>query len=101
MNPEIKAKWVTALRSGEYEQGNFCLKSEAGYCCLGVLCEISGMPFEEWAGVPPYEICQWAGLASSNPIVKTVEEETCRSLANLNDGGMSFNNIADIIEEQL
>ncbi len=35
---EIKDKWVAALRSGEYRQGTFQLKSQKGYyCCLGVL----------------------------------------------------------------
>lgn len=33
-------KWVAALRSGEYTQGKFSLKSEDGFCCLGVACDI-------------------------------------------------------------
>ena len=45
MNPEIKADWLTALRSGEYKQGKGFLKNEDGetarYCCLGVLCELA------------------------------------------------------------
>lgn len=40
MNAEMKAKWVAALRSGKYQPGNSYLRSEAGWSCLGVLCDI-------------------------------------------------------------
>ena len=43
MNPEVKAKWVEALESGEYVQGRRVLHNEDDdtYCCLGVLCAIA------------------------------------------------------------
>jgi len=42
MNPEIKKKWVTALRSGEYKQAkNALYVKDEGMCCLGVLCDIA------------------------------------------------------------
>ncbi len=41
MNPEIKAKWVAALRSGQYQQGAEYLENDGRYCCLGVLCEVA------------------------------------------------------------
>ena len=45
MNPEVKALWVTALRSGEYEQGRGALiqidEGKQTYCCLGVLCDLA------------------------------------------------------------
>ncbi len=40
MNPEIKQKWLNALRSGEYPQGRNSLRNINGFCCLGVLCDI-------------------------------------------------------------
>lgn len=44
MNPEIKEKWITALRSGKYKQGTYYLRSHDGheyrYCCLGVLTDL-------------------------------------------------------------
>jgi hypothetical protein len=48
MNPEIKAQWIAALRSGDYQQGRATLAkayAEEGkivtkYCCLGVLCDV-------------------------------------------------------------
>jgi len=42
MNPEIKALWVDALRSGEYQQGKLLLKpTKNTFCCLGVLCDLA------------------------------------------------------------
>lgn len=42
MNPEVKSKWVAALRSGQYKQGQGRLRSpQDGFCCLGVLCDLA------------------------------------------------------------
>lgn len=46
MNPEIKAQWLAALRSGNYQQGIGQLyekkfgRDYAQYCCLGVLADV-------------------------------------------------------------
>lgn len=45
MKPEIAEKWIKALRSKKYKQGQHVLKKKtpAGrieHCCLGVLCEL-------------------------------------------------------------
>lgn len=40
MDPDVKEKWITALTSGEFKQGNGKLLNDGKYCCLGVLCEI-------------------------------------------------------------
>ena len=42
MNPELKARWIAALRSGDYKQGTEALYSPEmdAYCCLGVLAEL-------------------------------------------------------------
>lgn len=40
LEPEFKAKWVAALRSGDYEQGAACLRHSGGYCCLGVAADL-------------------------------------------------------------
>lgn len=39
---ENRAKWVAALRSGEYTQGTDTLYdvSTQQHCCLGVLCDV-------------------------------------------------------------
>ena len=40
MKQKIKALWVAALRSGDYEQGIGQLRNENKFCCLGVLCDL-------------------------------------------------------------
>lgn len=41
LRPEHKAKWLTALRSGDYKQGQLVLRNNQNeYCCLGVLCDV-------------------------------------------------------------
>jgi hypothetical protein len=42
LDPAFKAKWVAALLSGEYQQTSATLRSETGFCCLGVACDVSG-----------------------------------------------------------
>ncbi len=41
MKKDIAIRWVEALRSGTYSQAQQQLKTADGYCCLGVLCEIT------------------------------------------------------------
>lgn len=44
MNKKIADKWVKALRSGKYKQGQYMLEyvdnKSTKYCCLGVLCDL-------------------------------------------------------------
>ena len=39
MKTDVKEKWVEDLLSGDFEQGVGALRTDEGYCCLGVLCE--------------------------------------------------------------
>lgn len=39
LKPEVKAFWVAALESDEYEQTRSHLCDKKGHCCLGVLAE--------------------------------------------------------------
>lgn len=41
MHPELKTKWLAALRSGDYAQGKHVLRTTSDqYCCIGVLCNV-------------------------------------------------------------
>jgi hypothetical protein len=114
MNPEIRAQWCAALRSGEYPQGRGGLHTvdeddREGYCCLGVLCDLAvaaGVispphrgPLWTFDGSPDYlpkRVEEWAGLQSCNPAVS--HDGHLDRLANLNDDGVSFAEIADLID---
>jgi hypothetical protein len=50
VNPDVKAAWLEALRSREYQQSRGYLtvtavsktsSTKTGYCCLGVLCALA------------------------------------------------------------
>jgi hypothetical protein len=111
MNPEVKAKWVAALRSGRYQQGRQALRRGHTFCCLGVLCDISGLG--EWsdnwycpAGDShgslyhlPNPVIEWAGVESDSPIVDLAD--SAEYLTELNDAGKTFEEIADLIEKHL
>lgn len=121
MNQDIAARWVSALRSGKYEQGKNLLKQlhdsgKVSYCCLGVLCDLylqeypdsaytpdlrpdldrptreNGTPYafgEKEVELPPKDIQTWAGI---NP-------HQCDALAEQNDSGSTFEELADLIEK--
>lgn len=120
MNEQVKAKWVAALRSGEFQQGKHALRSNEGYCCLGVLCELhrrefggnwlqragGGWFYLDRSSFLPAEVLEWAGLEHSWPKVE-IDGDTA-SLDSHNDGSSgyntrrkSFEEIAKAIEEQL
>lgn len=130
MKKEVAKKWVKALRSGKYKQGEGCLKqtdipkNKTYHCCLGVLCELYNeqmtqskkkklnddidkyglYSFEEDIEVLPDNVRQWAGLigktGSFNNDVKTDDGVYYASLAEMNDLGCSFKEIANTIEKE-
>lgn len=130
MNKEVKTLWLEALRSDKYKQGKMCLgkvsKGNNLYCCLGVLCEIAhehgivtktentqnGLHRFVYDGQEQYlppTVVKWAGLAKhitqnaqECPIVYYGKHEDRVLISELNDFRCcDFNEIADIIEEQL
>jgi hypothetical protein len=105
MNPQIKQKWLSALRSGEYQQGRCYLRTNSGFCCLGVLCDLYGKEhnvewelvgagtyyeFQDEPELLPLSVAEWAG----------VDRHRSLTLGELNDTGSTFNEIADLIEKR-
>lgn len=132
MHKEIAEKWVSALRSGEYQQGTGALVNHdmgngdiLGHCCLGVLCEIAvkegagvekigptersnrddyeeysyyaGVEFDKADALLPASVMAWSGMRTSDGGHETPDGGS-GSLASMNDGGASFVEIADFIE---
>lgn len=106
-------KWVPALRSGRYEQGKEYLCRDNKYCCLGVACELLGelkrakvrgnyLATKDEGRVESLEHRIAHKLKMScNGTLKWSGNEHMVSLAGMNDDGMSFEQIADFLEEQV
>jgi hypothetical protein len=127
MKKNIAMKWVKALRSGKYKQGQSRLRNDSvdtkttTWCCLGVLCDI--MNPDGWDSntygssfsyacpidgredtVLPASVRKAAGMKSDNG----ERVGSRKSLVYLNDrcsdktgkGTYSFDKIADIIEKE-
>lgn len=123
MNPLVKRQWVQALRSGKYLQGRnrLCQPGKTGllFCCLGVLCEIAvqngiiNPPIRKESGEVRYDgdmfdlprsVKFWAGM--NNVDVKidgwfSGSKDRPHTLGSINDAGIGFERIAELIEQQL
>lgn len=104
MDAELKAKWVKALRSGEYQQITRHLKTGDGHCCLGVLCEVAGLTIDGRDGV----LDENGVPADYQPIERLFGDFDYGELTSRNDGNKiakierhTFAQIADYIEREL
>ena len=104
LDPEFKAQWLAALRSGEYKQGRCALRSiRDEYCCLGVACDV--IDPNQWRSqfgmdTPPSWGSSMPSAVTTLPFMGGLAEEASE-LAAMNDNGNSFAVIADWIEENL
>lgn len=108
MDKKVKKKWLSALRSKAYKQGSQQLRKEDSFCCLGVLCDLYAKEHDvKWTKedrilqefyVLPDKVVKWAGLPDQNPNISVEDRPNESNLAELNDAGVSFAVIADIIE---
>lgn len=114
LDPETKQKWIDALRSGEYKQGNGVLFDiEDGgkqFCCLGILgkvCNIPELSMKD-TGMPYYlserqqkKLPKWARVSNKSEDANDPTFKLFEKLADYNDGGKSFKWIASYIERYL
>ena len=119
LNPAFKKKWLKALRSGEYEQGQGCLVNDKDqFCCLGVACNLV---VDEGVGEWRKEGDDWTFNTKTESdcmyLPREVRERALHDgdhftwandwsaeelrLAALNDNGESFEVISDYIEANL
>lgn len=109
MNPEIKARWVEALRSGKYQQGAHRLRNQYDlFCCLGVLCDLhSKETGTQWEQPVKESLCyvyqhQNGSLPDDVKAWAKIRTEEQHTLILMNDSySLAFKNIADYIEESL
>jgi hypothetical protein len=117
MKREIAELWAKALRSGEFKQTTGQLEKNGKYCACGVLAAIAltegictydvGGKFDgRWLSLS-YNIMDWAGIAQydeaflelGSGYVPFELKGKLTSISNLNESGMSFDKIADIIDK--
>ena len=109
---------VDALRSGDYIQGRDQLRTEKGYCCLGVACDVyrqsqdqnsawkqrnCGYSFLGAMNSLPEKVMEWFGFETDIGDYGTIDENGphVNSLTELNDfDKMSFIDIANVIESE-
>ena len=112
-DPEIRRRvrtWIDALRSGLYARATGFLRTDEGFCCLGVACDLIDperwkRKGQEWV----YRDTNYDKVSVLQEHVQlayglTDEEGNYRSktcLAHDNDSGRSFNEIANTIEHEL
>ena len=98
MKSELKQKWLEALET--YPKTKGCLKNSKGYCCLGVLAEITGNLMvdekgtgwvEHHYGALPFFVRKELGLSSNNQ----------ESLISLNDKNDTFKEVMEYIKNEI
>ena len=129
MKKDIATRWIKALRSGKYKQGNgtLCEVTTKGtkHCCLGVLIDMYQQECKQKkkkaltvkrihddgdgsivaygstreTDVLPVAVKKWAGMRSRNGDLET--DIYCgMDLVSMNDDGDSFKKIASVIEKK-
>ena len=116
LNPRIKQLWLDALRSGEYVQGKYILRSNQNtYCCLGVLGDVCVKEnLAKWQYIDkkhrlntiwgqsnaniPLDLQLKIGLDTDEGLVVKGKKRTLTILNDTDD--YTFLQIADLIEEQ-
>lgn len=120
LNENAKA-WVAALRSGEYEQGTGVLRAGNKYCCLGIACVLAvkagvipegvvtgvrdgiyeyGEPEDVQTSGLPQAVREWLRIPHVLAHYFNPELGGYTDLAEKNDNGKTFLEIADIIESE-
>lgn len=108
MTPELKAKWLEALRSGKYIQGKHALRTlENGFCCMGVACDL--IDPQKWDSdvSPDGDGYNWGAIRTGYTddalaVALGISKDMAAELAHLNDNcGKTFAQIADHIEAKL
>jgi hypothetical protein len=118
MNAELKAKWLAALRSGEFVQGkgellNDRQGSNKRYCCLGVLAICAGISEYAIARkssldhinrndlIGPWNLDEKHQCTAYNSFNEDTWDTPQRRLAGMNDNGEDFLHIAAWIEANI
>lgn len=103
---KLAKEWVNSLRSGKFNQTTGTLKSKlpdgsVGHCCIGVFVQeqlgfgIKTQPVDPNSEGSPVHYNRFDKFIERIPSISKY------TLISMNDGGNTFDEIADYIEEQL
>lgn len=109
MKRKIAEQWITALRSGQYRQSRYRLRTaDNKFCVLGVLCNLHAIAHPDIAAAQrkptvymgesvglPEAVVKWAGMYTS------WGKFSYASLSELNDNGVTFAQLSDIISQEI
>lgn len=125
MKASMKRAWLEALRSGKFQQGRDYLgyqlpNGQREYCCLGVLCVVAGVKGEFKVDGTARRVLEFGQDATDGDEILPddlaadlgIERNPCipvqlpnapypnafTTLAKANDDGLTFGQIADLIE---
>jgi hypothetical protein len=111
MKKALKKKWVRALRSGKYKQGERYLRKGDAFCCLGVLADVHGCRWKKESPTLYSLIGKIHDLGGGSKttadltpkfLVKVgLDQDHSGTLISMNDRGDNFNVIADYIERNV
>jgi hypothetical protein len=122
MDKKVKALWLKALRSGEFKQCRGVLCDGEKYCALGVLSVLALIhgecTFDDRDGVGRFDnkkfglsfnVMRWANISQEDERYLNTNEDRVplyykkklTSIAELNDQGVGFRELARIIEKNL
>ena len=113
MAPNKKKVWLAALRSGKYNHtpGVLC-DGKGGYCCIGVLAEISPSVVKRVDPPRNYGIVEYAGtkdpydfnhrMLSKDQLEQIgIDFMVARKLAEINDNSLNFDRVIEFIKTNL
>jgi hypothetical protein len=104
INKKQFKKWIKALDSGEYKQGNGALNNKNEFCCLGVACKVlipkSKIKLDEYNDIDgAFPVEQKHSPKWLKNVNDDFEYKTTESLSKLNDDhDFSFPEIATMLE---
>ena len=114
MDKKVKETWIKALKSGEFKQGRGYLERDGKYCALGILSllsliegqctynQIDGLgKFDNKRFTLSYNTLTWAGMDLEDFKAEVIYEGELTSIGDLNDRGLSFKELARIINLKL
>lgn len=107
LEPDFKRRWIEALNSWDRKQGKgaLCSKNEDGewcFCCLGVAADINHIPWSEKNGwLREFYFSDSKERYRLPDDYQNLAPWTLDYLADMNDAGYSFREIAFWIEQNL